>query len=379
MVEYADHLGLRNQLRSTSLTVFGALFLQAGIAQPTASALLVDPLLFSLSTFPSMTLVSGPETVRVTAELTVETQEGELEVTMRSAPFMLSSGISMLTPGMISVEQVVTAATERGRSLLRDQRLGGGKHLCCVEVTILGGGESGAPFCEPLLVEDLLWIDLVQPWDGDTIDETRPMLTWTAFSGRELPADVGARLVLAPLEGRQKAKAIASNVPLFVVDDLRSRMVPFPGNQPDLVPGRCYAWQVEAWRQDALVERTEPWRFCVRKTVVPVPDKYVLLRSDGGSSVYSVVDGYIYFRTDERYDTETVECSVLGPRGELIHPDLGRESANDPDHVQVGVKSAGVNMYELDLQPYALRNGTYTLVVNDAKKRRTSLKFTIIK
>lgn len=341
-------------------------------AQVSVTSLMVDPLAVSLGSFPGFTLSNASDRVQAIAELTITASSGEVEAVIRTAPITIERGIRVFRPGELSIAEMRMASGEEGQLLAREQRLAGGEHECCLSISVPGGDVQAIPFCESLSVERELWLDLVEPWDGDTVDTPRPMLSWTVMGNARLPKDVEARLVLVADDRGGKAQALASSTPLFVVEPASLPTVPFPAGQPDLVAGRCYAWQVEAWHGSSFVGRTEPWRFCVRKTVAPTPEKYVLLRSDGAKSVYQVVDGFIYFRTDEPYTVDALVCAIISTSGERIEPTVVRENGGLRSP---GAKSAGVNLYELDLQPYHLKTGRYHLQVTDGAGRSYDLQF----
>jgi len=344
----------------------------AAFAQLSVTSLLVDPLAFSLSSFPGFALSNTSGQTVVSGELVITSASGELEATMRTTPFSVGPGMRMFRQGEVQVAEFRTANTEAGALLLREQRLAGGQHECCLMISVLNGDQQALPYCEGLVVDEDLWLDLVEPWDGDTVDSPRPMLAWTVLGRTGLPKDVQARLVLVPNDRGGKAQALASTTPVFVVDGAPLPAVPFPAGQPDLIAGHCYAWQVEAWRGSSFAGRTEPWRFCVRKTLQIAPEKYVLLRSDGAKSIYQVVDGYIYFRTDDTYAVEALECVIQSGNGERIVPVVVRENGGVE---QPGAKKVGVNLYEFDLQPYHLKTGQYRLKVRDGVGRGYDLQF----
>jgi hypothetical protein len=329
----------------------------------------------TVGSFPGFTLSVIGGSAAVVAEAIIA-QDGRTVLTMRTGAIRASAGINTYPSGSLSVVTFRAAPDARGQRVMQDMRLPGGSYECCLTVTSDDGELVSSPFCEEVKVQDDLWIDLVEPWDGDTIDDTRPMLAWTPYGVPRLPDGVQARLVLAPSTDGQKSHAAVAGTPVFIVDNVTTTAVPYPAGAPDLQRGRCYAWQVEAWKNNVLVTRTEPWRFCVRANQVLVPEKYVLLRQDGGKGAYQVVDGFIYFRTDERYATKDITCAILAANGERVEPEVIRENAGEKAS---GARSVGVNLYELDLMPYRLKQGNYRLEVLEPNGVRFALQFNYIK
>lgn len=344
-------------------------------AQINVVSLDAEVLGLSVVSFPAFTLsvVGGPATV--VGELTV-TQDGRTVLTMRTASIRAASGVVYYPQGAATVATFRASPDARGQRIMQDMRLPGGSYECCLTVTSDDGELVSSPLCEDLKMQEDLWIDLVEPWDGDTIDITRPMLAWTPYGAPRLPEGVQARLVLAPSADGQRSHSVVAGTPVFIVDKVTNTSVPYPAGAPDLERGHCYAWQVEALKNNMLVARTEPWRFCVRANQVLVPEKYVLLRQDGGKGVYQVVDGYIYFRTDERYATRAITCTILTAEGERLEPEVVRENAGEK---APGARTVGVNLYELDLMPYHLKQGHYRLEVLEPHGVRYALQFNYIK
>jgi len=101
--------------------------------------------------------------------------------------------------------------------------------------------------------------------------------------------------------------------------------------------------------------------------------KYVRLDRQEPGTVYDAIDDRIFFRYDEPYSSTGLDCSILSAGSKVITPEVFGD-ANEGSTLQ-NVRSVGVNLYELDLQPYGLRKGYYELVVKNEKGRVDRLKF----
>lgn len=157
-----------------------------------------------------------------------------------------------------------------------------------------------------------------------------------------------------------------------MVPHVKERTLPYPFGVAGLEPGQCYAWQAERVVGSRVTDRSEPWGFCVRKHVEPLPNKYVRLDRVEPGAVYEAADRRIYFRYDEPYASAQVDCSILDERGGHVRPQLQDDAGAA---AEMGVRSVGVNLYELDLQPYGLKPGYYDLVVRNEKGRARTMKF----
>lgn len=341
-------------------------------AQVAIQTVLLEPGLVGPKTVFNTTLLnSGPDT-RVSLDGEVQSSGGEMVLSFRSEPVVVSTGMRSISSSQLIFNTYIYGMGSIGRSVQRFHRLPGGEYRYCLRVTALNS-EVQDEYCDVVMVEEVLFLDLVQPWDGDTIDEVRPALTWMLGGSQPLAADPDVRLVLVPMEtGIGPMQAMAKNSPLFMIPHVRTRTVAYPAGVPGLERGACYAWQAELLDGNYVKERSEPWGFCVRKHEEPVPNKYVRLDRVEPGAIYEVTDGKIYFRYDEPYASAQVDCSIMNGQGGYIRPQLQDDTQEAPS---AGIRSVGVNLYELDLQPYGLKRGYYDLVVRNEKGRARTLKF----
>jgi hypothetical protein len=263
--------------------------------------------------------------------------------------------------------------SEAGRSALKFSRLPQGEYVFCVRSEAIQA-ESHDEYCDQIQVEDFLFLDLVDPWDGDSIDEVRPTLSWTLTGTPMAMTGADVRIVLVPMEkGMLPAHALSLNRPLFMVPHVSEYSMAYPPGIPDLERGRCYAWQAERLDGSRIIDRSDPWGFCVRKHDKPVPVKYVLLGRDQNVATYQVVDDKIHFRYDSPYAIAALDCSVRDKHGKRVDAEAHKDGTSGT--IQLGNKGAG--LFELDLQPLGLKSGQYELVVKDAKQGVSKLPFVI--
>ncbi|MBP6390578.1 MAG: hypothetical protein KA175_01335 [Flavobacteriales bacterium] len=344
----------------------------SGKAQLSVQSLQVEGTFLSPSSLFAVGVLNSGVATNVHLEGSVRTRAGVLVLSWRSASFVLAGGISNVRSAQIALEVFRFEATEPGRYADLKRRLPGGDYIACM--TVRSAGEGSDELCEELFVDHMLVLDHVHPLDRDTVDDRRPPLLWT-YAGEVLPTVSNYfRLSLFPQpEDRNAAQSVAAEKPLFTVTQDLQRTVPFPMGVPDLEPGKWYAWQVDYVENGRVVERAEPWSFHVREHIEPEPNKYVRLDDDQAGRIYEVVDGKIYFRYDEPYSSSVLDCSILTAAREVIEPEVSGDATEDTPAQDV--RSVGVNLYELDLQPYGLGKGYYELIVKNEKGRADRLKF----
>lgn len=299
---------------------------------------------------------------------------GQMVVAFRTEPITLATGVKTISSSELVMRTFTYGSSDGGRIARLFQRLPGGSYRYCIRARTNSEGED--QFCDGVDVEEYITLDLVHPWDKDTIDEVRPTLMWTMNGLNPSMSTSDVRLVLAPMSGSQNpAQTIASERPLFIIPKLNDRSVPYPAGVQDLDRGKCYAWQVERTIDGRVMDRSEPWGFCVRKPVEQIAAKYIRLDHPVPGMIYDAVDQRIYFRYDEPYASSRMECSIYdSSKGQHIVPEVKNEGgtlvANDG-------RSVGANLFELDLQPYGLGAGSYELRVKDGKGTTHTLLFRI--
>lgn len=306
-------------------------------------------------------------------------KSGTQVLAFNTTPQQLAAGVSTFNAGDLRMRTFSYASTSVGRIAQQYQRLPGGNYHFCLKCRTSGEGDD--ELCEDIEVDEFLTLDLVHPWNKATIDELRPTLTWALTSSGPPRLDQGVRLVLVPLkEKATPAQALAAERPLFMLPDVKERAVPYPAGMPDLVPGQCYAWQVERVDGPRVLERSEPWGFCVRIVNDPIADRYVRLEDIEPGSLHRVIDERVHFRYDEAYASETLRCTVHQRGSVLPAPVMARTGEKEDVKRSAGdatPRSIGMNLYEFDLTNYSLAPGTYTLLVQNEKGRSFPLHFLI--
>lgn len=345
-------------------------------AQVTIQSATINAELFTATTLYQMMVGNMSAATTVHVEGSVASKDGEPVLDFRSAVYTLGSGTTTLSAARVPMRSLRYGAGPLGRAAQAHQRLPGGSYRWCIRVVAVDA-EATDEWCDELVVEDFLQLDLVMPWNGDTIDEVRPALTWSLAGDPSAMAAANIRITVAPMNERSSAmQALASSVPLFSVPRPGYPTLQYPPGAPDLNRGRCYAWQAERVVDGRVVDRSDPWSFCVRERKAPVPLKYVRLDEVEPGTVYPVTDGRIYFRYDEPYGAAAMQCAILTASNERVQPTTVNESGAAATE---GARTVGANLFELDLQPYGLGPGSYELVVTDGKGGQRSLRFRIAK
>lgn len=343
--------------------LFGGVLGTYAVAQVSVVSASIDSYQFAPSTFLSATLSNASAPVRVRLQGDVRSASGVQVLRFRSTPIQVPTGIFRVVRQSYGMELFVRTNAPGPFIMGLDQRLASGEYTLCVTAESMAEDEPMMPFCGEQLVEDLLFMDLVSPANGDSIDEVRPGLSWV-LTGSALPADHSARLSLVSIgQGVDAYQAHAVSRPVFLLSDVRPGLVGFPASAPDLERGRCYSWQVERISNGLVVDRTEAWRFCIREQRSPKPEKYVLMGRVATAATVDAVDGFLYLRIDDGMGAPPKLRILQATGGENV-PATSDQRMPDPS-----VRSTAPGLYEVDLQPCGLGRGEYVIVRDNGPGR----------
>ncbi len=349
------------------LMMASIVFCRFSYGQLTINSIHLNTSLISPSTLFHLILTNSGSNTRFSLQGDLVDHKGELVLSFQTIPLDMATGTRTFNAAELAMRTYRYAGSDAGRSAQLFQRLPNGTYTFCLQLRSDSEGEDR--LCEEQIVDEFLMLDLVHPWDRDTIDETRPTLTWSLSTSGAPTAN--ARLVLSSMPAeRTPTQAMAGERPRVMVPDVRPGTIPYPPTVPDLQRGKCYAWQVEVLDGTRVKERSEPWGFCVRPMTTTRVNKYVRLEGLQTGAVYEVFDDRVYFRYDEPYASSSISCIILGADRTIIIPDAQNESGKN---TSMNARNVGANLFELDLQPYHLKSGTYELIVSDEMGKTSNL------
>lgn len=199
--------------------------------------------------------------------------------------------------------------------LLRDQLISGNFQLCvavtdvtevipnvndCFEIEL-----KSEDIDNPLGVKP---IELQSPYNKDTIEEQRPMLTWIPPS----PAYLGTQYYLILTEKKENqtcVESINNNIPLIDKKGIQANLLNYPSESQPLLKGHKYCWRVAAYTNDKEYTRSEEWEFSVReekKKMTSLPNIEELI-----SNHIIPSNGDFSFVVNNREGIKTIDLKIL--------------------------------------------------------------------
>ena len=125
-----------------------------------------------------------------------------------------------------------------------------------------------------------------------------------------------------------------------------------------------------------LIDKSEAWEFILASPEFPQYLKYVTLKTKGDGAIYEAIGGKVFFKMEEKYDSENLDFYILDEDMNPINEEIIDDQEDSYTSGELNVKNNGSNYYELDLGSWA-KAGIYTLVVKDTRSRKYTLKFFI--
>lgn len=308
----------------------------------------------------------------VKVKTTLRNSSNELLLTMTSLPVTLKQGVNIFTSSNLNYSQVVYSGSPQGNYLKNLHRLPSGAFNYCVTLIPISGLEEGDEYCQSVDASQDDQMYLVSPADEEVIFTPTPILLWMHTEPFNIlsPGEF-FRLTLVELNDNQTpADGVISNVPIFISNYVGKHQVPYPADAKTLEQGKRYGWIVQKISQGNVIASTEAWEFTLSKEVKPKDHMYVDLKKKLDGSIYKVQNDRIFFKYNERYESKTLDCKIYSDSREEIKTETINEQSDSE-----GAKSVGYNSFELDLSPYKLKTGYYTLEVLNFKKEKFLLKF----
>ncbi len=328
----------------------------------------------SPSSLSQVTLSNSFEGGQVRIEGKLTNSANEVLLSTVSEPLVINSGINVFGPHNLTFAQFSYSGSPQGKYLQNFHRLPSGAYNYCIQVVPLSGVEEGDEYCQSVdatLDEQMF---LVNPYDEEVIHTTTPVLIWSHTEPFNIlaPGEFFRLKLVEVQDDQDGGEAIAVNTPIYVSNYLEQHQVAYPLDAKHLESGKDYAWQVEKVSNGNIIAATEVWVFSLEEKVKLEGMMYVELKKKLDGSIYVPQDDRIYFRYDERYKSTTLKCKIYSDNRREVEPELANEQKGG-----LNAKSSGYNSYELDLKPYHLKKGYYTLEVLNEKNEVYKLKFVV--
>lgn len=345
------------------------LFAQVSIISANIQTFNITP-----QTLCQVTLMNESQSQQVWLVSEITTNSNEPLITVSTNPFTINSGINQVSAMSFSIKEVSYGNSNLANYLRTLHILPSGEYIFCCNV-IQNEVEGGDEYCEEIESDITSFLNLVTPFDEDSIEAGDPMLVWSHTE----PFDILItgeyfRIIVAEMdEGQTAEAAVMNNVPVYYKDFVATHQVQYPSDAQDLEKGKTYGWQVQKINNGNITARTEAWAFTIIPDKIEHNNKYAVLKRELDGTYYTAMNNKIFFVFDEEYNSEALKYCIYNHRQEKMFAGINSDDPNNPDGISI--KKCGFNRYELDLSGTSIASGYYLLEVYNEKNEKFLMKF----
>ena len=155
-------------------------------------------------------------------------------------------------------------------------------------------------------------LDLIEPYNEDKICEKRPLLSWQP----SMPTVAGTmyELLMVEMKDRQSpVEALNYNLPIVKQKGIMTPMLLYPPSARDLVEGKRYAWQVTAYKDQTVINRSEVWEFkldCKEEETPVADDNGYRDIDDLFKGNFYIAHGAVKFALVNAYQEQTLQYTI---------------------------------------------------------------------
>jgi hypothetical protein len=256
-------------------------------------------------------------TGRRTATLNItvsERRNGEI-LTMRTAPFAIAQGANTVPLAAVRNAAIQFSNNSVGVIIRHDHNFPVGDYEYCFTLDFTDSNNQAlAEQCFNYELVPFAELNLIEPYDKDTICDKRPSLSWQPL----LPGIPGAsyQLVLSEIKPDQNAvEALNYNLPIINQLHIAATVLPYPAIDKELTEGKTYSWQVTAYKNQTILNRSEIWSFKVQ--CKDNKKKQDVLADDGYRDIddlvkgnYYIANGYLKFAIINPYQQKPLKYQI---------------------------------------------------------------------
>jgi len=251
----------------------------------------------------------------VRLSITVSEAKAGKIVTIQTPPFNLIQGNNLIPQVAVRAAKVSIAENNIGAYLRKNQYFPEGAYEYAF--TIIAASSSEEIIVDQTFIHDIVPpapMDLIEPYNEDKICEKRPVFTWQP----SIPQVLGTlyQLLLVEIKERQNAvEALNYNLPIVNQKGIFANMLMYPPIAQDLVQGKKYAWQVTAYKDQTVINRSAVWAFKVdcQDSISAVVDTDWGYRDieDLVKGNYYVAEGTVKFALINAYQEQKLQYTVV--------------------------------------------------------------------
>jgi len=246
-----------------------------------------------------------------TLSIVVKERQAGTVVIVKTQAFTLNPGNNPVPFSIARNANLQFSGNSTGRLTSVNRTFPEGDYEYCFTINYTSGDYLPFEQCFDYQLAPFSQLNLIDPYDKDKICDQRPLLTWQPL----LPGVLGSyyQLVLAEVKaGQNPTEALNYNLPVINQSNIMSPILPYPSIAPQLEKGKTYAWQVTAYKDQTILNRTDIWQFTVdcQDTVKKAPDDGYRDIEDLLRGNYYIAYGILKFAVTNPYQSQPLKYEI---------------------------------------------------------------------
>lgn len=231
---------------------------------------------------------------------------------IKTQPFNIIQGANPLSFSASRSASLQFSNNSIGRLSSANHTFPEGDYEYCYTLTYLRSDLLPVEQCFDYVLAPFAELHLTDPYDKDKICDKRPLLTWQPL----LPGIPGSayQLVLAEIKSGQNAtEALNYNLAVINQSNIISPILPYPSIARELEKGKTYAWQVTAYKDQTILNRSEVWSFTVdcQDSVKKATDDGYRDIEDLAKGNYYIAAGVLKFALVNPYQAQDLKYQII--------------------------------------------------------------------
>lgn len=249
----------------------------------------------------------------VNLKITITEASSGTVFTIQTPAFELISGVNNIPAGAAYNAAVTFANSKLATIISQSGFFPAGDYDYCFQLSA-GASHAGALLAEQCFNYNLApfsSLQLIQPYDGDKLCDKRPSFSWQPL----IPAVTGVQyriLLVEVKEGQQPVEAIRTNMAIINQRNIPMPLQLYPSLATDLVEGKKYAWQVNAYRNDLILAESEIWEFnidCEKDSTTSSREAFRNI-DDLAKGNFYIARGELLFAFNNTYEATTLQYTI---------------------------------------------------------------------
>ncbi|GAB2700625.1 hypothetical protein GCM10027037_26860 [Mucilaginibacter koreensis] len=272
--------------------------------------------------------VDGIFNCRINNLYTVQNASLNIVITERAAgtvciiktpAFQILPGNNPLPSSAVNAAAVQFTGNRIGQLTASSRLFPEGDYEYCFSLNFINSDNPPLEQCFSYTLAPFADLHLIEPYNQDQICEKRPLFSWQPL----IPGVAGAyyQLVLTEIkQGQNATEALNYNLPIINQRNIPSPILPYPSIVPQLEKDKQYAWQVTAYKDQTILNRSEVWSFTLKCTeqakAQPLSDDGYREIDDLIKGNYYIAYGFIKFMIVNPYENQALKYNIQPLSGE---------------------------------------------------------------